>query len=120
MMPPIFPLCAADAAVTALLGSSPVRLYPFGLAPQGVARPYAMWQGTAVPENYVAGRADTDSWSLQLDVYASTDQSARDTAAAIRQAVELAAYVTAVRLMPRDPVTMDYRYNMQIEFIVSR
>lgn len=120
MIPPIFSLCAADAAVTALLGSAPVRLYPFGLAPQGVARPYAMWQGTAAPENYIAGRADADAWSIQVDIYAGTDQLARDTAAAVRHAVELSAYVTALRIMPRDPETMDYRYTMQIDFIVSR
>lgn len=35
MYAPIFAVCAADPAVTALLGTSPVRIYPFGEAPEG-------------------------------------------------------------------------------------
>ncbi|EPN30837.1 hypothetical protein A245_45243, partial [Pseudomonas syringae pv. actinidiae ICMP 19096] len=44
MAAPIFAVCAADPAVQALLGTSPTRLYPFGEAPEGVAKPYAVWQ----------------------------------------------------------------------------
>ena len=40
----IFATCAADPAVTALLGTAPVRLFPFGMAPAGVVKPYAVWQ----------------------------------------------------------------------------
>ena len=32
MMPPIFPTAAASAAVRAVLGTAPVRFFPFGAA----------------------------------------------------------------------------------------
>ena len=44
MQPPIFPVCAADPAVQALLGAGPTRLWPWGEAPQGVTLPYAVWR----------------------------------------------------------------------------
>ncbi|MGL4711664.1 MAG: tail completion protein gp17, partial [Shewanella sp.] len=43
-MAPIFVVCRASTAVTDLLGTNPTRLYPFGQAPQNVAKPYAVWQ----------------------------------------------------------------------------
>lgn len=44
---PLFKVCSQDPGVTALLGTDPVRLYPWGEAPQGVAKPYATYQGAA-------------------------------------------------------------------------
>ena len=60
--PPVFTIAAAEPAVTALLGTSPVRMYPAGKAPQGVGKPYATYQlvyGT--PENYLGDVPDIDS-----------------------------------------------------------
>ena len=42
MMPPIFPTAAASAASRAVLGTAPVRFFPFGAAPQDVALPYTI------------------------------------------------------------------------------
>lgn len=121
MIPPIFPLCNASAAVAALLGANPLRLYPFGEAPQGVIKPYAVWQTiTGVPENYLAGRPDADYYTIQLDVYGDTDTQVLAAARAIRDAVELKAYVTAWNGEGRDTETKNYRFTMSIDFIVDR
>jgi len=121
MVPPIFEVAAADPAVTALLGSAPVRLYPFGEAPQGVMLPYAVWQlVSGAPENYLAGRPDLDGFTLQVDVYAGTGASARAVGAALRDAVELTAHVTRWGGESRDTETGRYRLSFDVDWLVSR
>ena len=117
----IFPTCAADPAVTALLGTSPVRLFPFGMAPAGVAKPYAVWQQVGgSPENYLMGVPDIDSVTLQVDVYATTTSSAKAVAAALRDAIEPVAHVVAWRGESRDTETGNYRVSFDVDWFVPR
>ncbi len=44
MIAPIFTTCAASQAVKDLLGTNPVRLYPFGMQDDSIVYPYAVWQ----------------------------------------------------------------------------
>ena len=121
MYPPIFATCKANAGVTALLGSSPVRLYLFGTAPQGVTKPYAVWQAVGgAPENFLGDRPDADSFTLQVDVYADTAATARSVAAAISYAVETVAHVTSWRGESREQETKDYRSSFDVDWIVPR
>ncbi|MCH4563345.1 DUF3168 domain-containing protein [Halomonas sp. EGI 63088] len=116
MQPPIFPICAAVPAVTALLGSGPTRLYPFGEAPQGVALPYAVWRIiNGAPENYVDGPPDIDRWSVQVDVYARTVSDVTAVAEALRDAIEPHAHVVRWGDQDTDPDTN----NRHIGFDVS-
>lgn len=120
MYPPVYSVCAADASVTALLGSPP-RLYPFGEAPQGVATPYANWQViTGSPENYLHGRPDMDGFTLQVDVYADTASAAISAAAAVRDAIELHAYIVRWGGHTRDPDTQRYRVSFDIDWLTPR
>lgn len=121
MFAPIFAVCAADAAVKALLGSSPVRLYPFGEAPEGVAKPYVVWQTIGGnPENYLGQRPDIDGFSLQVDVYGASVTQTRDTAKAIRNAIERHANIVRWGGDSRDPVTQSYRYSFDVDWWVPR
>lgn len=122
MTPPIVQACLQSQAVTALLGTgTDMRLYSFGEAEQGVAKPYAVWQiVSGSPENYLAGRPDLDSVTLQVDVYAATGDSARKVRDAIRDAVELDAYVTRWGVEGRDPETENYRASFDVDWWVSR
>lgn len=118
---PIFRVSAADPAVQALLGVSPHRLYPFGEAPEGVTKPYAVWQlVTGSPENYLAGRPDMDGYTLQVDVYAETASSARAVAQAISHAIELQAYVARWGGETKDTATKLYRSSFDIDWLVPR
>ncbi|GFZ70567.1 Uncharacterized protein ALO70_04452 [Pseudomonas amygdali pv. eriobotryae] len=118
---PIFSVCAANSAVTALLGSSPTRLYPFGEAPEGVAKPYAVWQLiTGSPENYLSGRPNVDGFTLQVDIYADTASSARNVTEAIRNAIELTAYITRWGAESRDTETKLYRSSFDVDWLVHR
>ena len=121
MYPPIFQVCAADPAVGALLGASPLRLWPFGEPPQNTPLPYAVWQTVSgQPENYLGQRPDVDSWSLQVDVYAATATAARNAAKALRDAIEPAAHITRWGGESRDRETNHYRYSFDADFIVPR
>lgn len=125
MTPPIFPAVNVPA-VRALLktGQDPLRFYLFGKAPQGVQYPYAVWRlvyGT--PENYLAGRPDTDSLGTQIDVFASQSQGAdvaRNVASALRDAIEGHAYITAWLGDDQDPDTKSYRTSFQVEWVTTR
>lgn len=122
MTAPIFQVCSQDAGVTALLGAgADLRLYSFGEAPEGVAKPYAVWQlVNGSPENYLAGRPDTDGFTLQVDVYGITSTSVRQVRDAIRDAVELRAYVTRWGAEARDPTTKNFRTSFDADWIVRR
>lgn len=121
MYPPIFSTCAAVTAVTDLLGLSPTRLYPFGDVPQGVALPYAVWQQVGgEPENYLADDPDTDSFTLQVDVYSSTEASALDAAKALRNAIQGQAHIVGWRGFGRDATTGRWRYSFDVQWWVNR
>ncbi len=120
MSAPIFKVCSADPGVTGLLGTSPTRLYPFGEAPQGVAKPYAVWQViSGLPLNYVSGRPDTDRYGLQIDVYADMGSEAETIGRAICTAIELDAYVTGFNMAARDQETKNYRYSFDVAWLVT-
>lgn len=121
MIAPIFKVCAASQAVTALIGESPVRLYPFGLQDDNVVYPYVVWQNiSGSPENYLDKLPDTDSYTLQVDVYADTVMSATSVATALRDAIEPHAYITRWGGQSRDPETKRYRYSFDVDWIVLR
>jgi hypothetical protein len=121
MIAPIFQICSSSPAVTALLGSNPVRLFPFGEAPQGVERPYANYQQVGgSPENYLGTLPDSDGYSVQIDVYGESVDSVLAVSRAIRDACEPVAYITAWGNQSRDFETDLYRYNFTVDFLVNR
>lgn len=122
MSAPIFETCSRDLVVTGLLGTgADMRLYSFGEAPDKVAKPYVVWQViNGNPENYLAGRPDADGFTLQVDVYASTGTSARQVRTAIRNAIELHAYITRWGSESRDPTTKNFRTSFDVDWIVRR
>jgi uncharacterized protein YggE len=121
MYAPIFEVVSADANVQSNLGVSPTRFYPFGEAPPNVDKPYAVWQLiTGLPENYLNQVPDIDQFSIQVDVYATTADQARDVAQALRDAVEPHAHVIAWRGEERDLDTRNYRISFDLDWMVSR
>lgn len=126
MIPPIYPTVNVPA-VQALLksGNGPLRFYAWGLAPQDVQKPYAVWrQVFGAPENYLGQRPDIDLFTTQIDVYASDTKygasEAREIAMAISYAIEGAAYVTSWIGESRDPDTKNYVMTFQADWYVPR
>lgn len=121
MIAPIFQACIANAAVLALFGSNPTRVYPFGLVEKPPARPYAVWQTIGgEPSQYLGNRPDVDGYSLQIDVYSDDPVSLLPAARAIRDAIEGQAYVTRWGDQVMDPETKLYRYSFDVDWLVPR
>lgn len=120
--PPVFPLAAGSAAVTALLGSNPVRVWPFGQAPQNETRPYAVHQLIyGAPANSMSCAPDVDNAGVQVDVYAKTASDAREATSALRDAFEGAHnQVVAWNGESWDPPTGLYRVSFTVEFWTGR
>lgn len=121
MYAPIFQICSASSAVRSALGSGPVRLYPFGEAPQGSSLTYAVWQTIGGgPENYINEAPDIDLIAIQVDVYASSVTAARTAAAALRDAIEPVAHITRWGGESRDLDTNHYRISFDVDWWVTR
>lgn len=121
MIASIFSVCAASQVVKDLLGTNPVRLYPFGMQDDNIVYPYAVWQNIGgSPENYLNQRPDADRYSLQVDVYGDTDADVIAVAVALRDAIEAKAYITRWGDQSRDPETKRYRYSFDVDWITNR
>jgi len=120
MNPPIFTIVSAVSAVTTLLGTDPVRFFPFGQAPDDVDMPYAVWQTVSgSPDNYLSGTPSIDSWLVQVDVYAKKGSTSRTVAEALRDAIEPEAYITAWRGESKEDNNI-FRYSFDVEFLTAR
>lgn len=119
MYPPIYTTCLAVAAVKNIF-SDPIRLYPFGEAPQGTVLPYATWSTyNGQPEHMLAEVPDTDKWNSQVDVFDKTAAGVRAAAKVLRDAIEPYADIT-FRGESKDPQTKDYRYTFDVDWQVIR
>lgn len=93
----------------------------FGLAPQSPIKPYAVWQVIGgQPENYMDGRPDIDGFTIQIDTYADSAETARELAGAIRHAIEPHCMLTSYRGESRDDQTMNYRSGFDVDWLVDR
>lgn len=123
--PSVFAYASASTAVKALLGTSPVRFWPFDIAPgpgkPGYAVPYATHQGVyGVPENTLSCVPVTDLHGVQIDAYGSTVTQCRSVAEALRQAMEPYGYVVSLGGEEWDEPSGLYRSIFTVEFFVDR
>lgn len=120
--PPVFAIASASTAVQARLGPVPgCRIYMFGMAPQNVAKPYAVWQVVGgSPENYLDRVPNTDRFTIQLDVYGASANDSRLSAEALRDAIEPHAYVSTWRGEDIEPETKLYRSSFDVSWFVKR
>lgn len=121
MNPNLFQFVSSDLAVRAVLGEDPVRVFPFGAAPDKVRLPYAVWQTIAgAPENYIGDAPDLDSYLVQVDVYANTASQARNTAEKLRDAIQSYAHIVSWRGESKDSETNHFRYSFDVNFLTQR
>lgn len=121
MYPNLFVTVAADSSVTSLLGSAPVRFWPFGYVPQGEDRPYAIHQLIAgSPANTLSCVPDIDNFSIQIDAYARTVSDSRAVAEVLRDALETDAHLTAYNGENWEQNTGLYRVSMTFDFWTYR
>lgn len=117
---PIFQALSVDVDVLAALGAPP-RVYGWGQAPEGVARPYLVWQVvTGSPGNNLSDRPDFDQRNIQIDIYGDTSQSVEAAALAVRDALEAHVHITGWHGEGRDEPTDLYRFTFAVDWFVSR
>lgn len=117
MNPNIFQLLKADSAVTALLGTSPLRVFPFSEAPQNSLKPYVTYGiYNANPENYIDTIPDIDQLSTQIDIWGDTSKSCEQCFNAIRSALEVHGHMTNYSALSRDTETKLFRVTMEFDF----
>lgn len=127
-LPPVFPLLAAAPAVTAIVGTNPVRVYPGGVIPQAASMPAIAWLVVAgVPENMLGDRTVVDNQRVQIDCWADNFDAAMALFEAVRAALEGAAYLVGINdpegissNTQFDPDTRRYRISSDWSFWVSR
>lgn len=118
---PIFKICSASADLVALIGANPTRLYPFGQAPQGVLKPYVVWQEIAGnPFNFLDQVPGTDKYNIQLTVYDGPQGDVNSVVKALAKAIEPVAHITAWLGSGTDPVTKNLYRHFAVTWIVYR
>jgi hypothetical protein len=125
----VFVLLAASPAVTAIIGTNPVRCYE-PLIPQtadgqpnNTLLPAVTWQliiGT--PETYIAAPATISRQRIQVDALALTRQQAKQLLETARTALEDGGRNVCVNENGCDyePDTKRYRASADFEFWVAR
>lgn len=119
----IFKLIKDNDKCRKILGTKPTRFYPFAEAPERPTTPYAVWQLIGgEPLNRLTCGAIADHLTVQIDAFAARAQDARDSANAIREALEKDNRCTVTRwaIEERERETGLYRVNFDIDFINNR
>lgn len=120
LLPPVFALLKASAAVTAILGVTP-KVYRHGIAPQGTNAPYATWLLVgADPENSLSDLPATDRLIVQIDCFHTTDGGIEQLAEAVRNAIEPTAHLTGIPINEKEPTTGLYRIALQFDWWLRR
>lgn len=119
MFSPVYETILGHLPAVNLLGGNPIRVFSFGETEgQDVALPYVVHQEIAgQPENHLSCLPDVDNNTTQIDIYASTRSSARETAIAVRDAMEKVAYVVSGASTSRDPDTRLFRVSFDVSWI---
>lgn len=121
MNPELFQILNASVQVRLLLGSNPLRVYPWGRAPQNVRKPYAVYTVyNAIPENYLDSVPDIDNKGTQIDIYADNAESLNNCFMAIRDAIEPTAHMLSYSTPNQDAETDLYTGRMEFDFWEDR
>lgn len=111
----LFTILNSNATVKSYLGNNPLRVFPYGLAPKNVTRPYAVYVVTnALPENYLDKVPDVDAISVQINIYANTEQSLTNCFTSVRNALEPHAHM--INFATPDTDVEDGLFSCRMEF----
>lgn len=123
---PLYARAMATPAVVALLtdGAGSIRLWPFGEAPLQPAPklPYVTWQNVSgEPANNVSDRPDADSFSIQVNVWATNSAQLWAVTNALRDIMEVEG-CTIVRWgnTVKDAQTKAFGYDFDADWITYR
>lgn len=101
---PIFSLLKSDLAIKALLETNGIlRVFDYGIAPEGVALPYVVFQQiSGTPYNTYTCSDVAERVLVQFDVYAKTAQLAFTITSKIKEGLSHHCYFTDFRGIVKD------------------
>lgn len=121
MFPNIYATLLVDNAVTAIIGSNPMRAYRHGNAPQDTSKPYIVYSSiSGVPENTLSETPNVDKFSIQVDCYHQTDSGVQSLATAVRDALEVIGYMSNIPIDERESETKLFRVVMDFDIWLTR
>lgn len=124
MLPPVFQLLKASAAVRSIVGSNPPRIWRHGAVPETVPTPirdaYVTWLCFLTPENQLSGTPPTDRGTVQLDCYHPDDKGIVDLATAVRDALEPYGHMTSTPFDGKEAESKLFRMSLQFDIFVNR
>lgn len=121
MNPEIFQIFNSDNNVKLLLGSNPLRVYPFGKAPKDARKPYAVYNlYNGVSQNYLDKVPDIDNKGVQIDIYGDDAGIVDKCAVALRNSLESHAHMTSFSSILQDADTDYYGFRLEFDFWESR
>lgn len=121
--PGVFALLADDSSVVALLknGTQPLRVFPWGEAPQNVATPYVTYAVVnGQPANLIDQKPLEDTMIVQIDVWGRTVEEASELMDVVSAVLEDNGHMTSFDTAERDPGTKLYRGRMDFDIIKVR
>jgi len=121
ILPPVFALLNVPA-VTALVGTNPVRVYRAGYAPQDAPLPHVTWQVIAGSPDATLDLPGMDNHRVQVDCWAADSASCIALARVVRDAMENDGENVMVSINGDDvdPDTKEYRWSMDFSIWTPR
>lgn len=121
ILPPVFALLNVSA-VTALVGTNPVRVYGQGNAPQTAPLPHVTWNVIAGTTPATLDRPGMDNHRVQVDCWAADNATGKALAIAVRDAMENGGDNVMVSFNGNDidPETKQYRWSMDFSIWTPR
>lgn len=125
MLPNLFPIFRDAPEITDIIGTSPVRFYRHGEAPQNVTAPYVTHLAVdVVPELILQGTPPIDSCRVQISCWSDNSGTGSSgivtLATAVRDAIEQYHHVLVMRDMGRDFETQRYRIDLDVSVWLHR
>jgi hypothetical protein len=119
VLPSLASLIAGSAAVKSIIGTSPVRFYPLGAAPENVTAPYVTQRAIDVtPENTLSETPYVDATRVQLSCWGDNTGTGQTTvqnlAETLRDLIEPVYHVLDIRDMGRDFDTQRWRIDLDV------
>ncbi len=118
MFPPVFQILNVPT-IQSYVGSSPARIFDYGIAPQDTARPYIVFKGVSNTryEN-ISDVPCGDSDIVQVDVYSDSRAQARDIMQEIRRIFDYHGLSNKVVLVDYEGDTKLYRIATDVHFVL--
>jgi len=109
MIPNVYELLNVSAVNAYVAG----RIYGAGNAGDSPTYPYITWQViSGSPSNRLSEVPDTDRATVMVNVWSRSEAEARQTATAVRDALDPAGYQQVLIGPSRDPDTKSFRVQM--------